>query len=208
MSDFEKMEWFVWRPHALTHNEPAGFENCMLTFLINIHQSLRTGGSGLWYAIFWEFSFFFFSHSVWKHRKYTLDLRISNCREIRKPFSNLIKSMWANVSSSQFPFKLWNLWISFWEDRHRVFGISPLCVFIFWNLYVISEWSGRNDCQRPKQAAALRKNDMLSRAKPGCHLPPILSTHLYRYTIIHEKKKEKQTGRQRCKSTVLLFFGN
>lgn len=45
----------MWRLNALTHNEPSGFENCMLTFLINIHQSPRTGGSGLWYAIFWEF---------------------------------------------------------------------------------------------------------------------------------------------------------
>lgn len=27
----------------------------MLDFLINIHQSQGTGGSALWYAIFWEF---------------------------------------------------------------------------------------------------------------------------------------------------------
>jgi hypothetical protein len=129
MSDFEKMEWFVWRPHALTHNEPAGFENCMLAFLINIHRSPRTGGSALWYAILGEFfssSSFFSPHSVWKHRKYTLDLRISKRREIRKPFSNLMKSMWANVwAVATFHLNYETFEFPFWEDRHRVLWHFP-----------------------------------------------------------------------------------
>lgn len=109
----------------------------------------------------------FFPHSVWKHRKYTLDLRISNCREIWKPFSNLIKSMWENVSSSHLPFKLHNLCIPIWEARHRVPWHFPLSLFMFWNLHVTSEWSGRNNYQRPKQAIALHKKDVPSREKIG-----------------------------------------
>lgn len=81
-------------------------------------------------GIFPPSSSFFFPHSVWKHRKYTLDLRISKCREIRKPFSNLIKSMWAHVSSSHLPFKLHNLCISVWEARHGVPWHFPF-LFLF-----------------------------------------------------------------------------
>jgi hypothetical protein len=65
-----------WRPHGLTYNEPAGFENCMLDFLINIHQSQSTEGSALWYAIFWEFFLI-----QYKNRKYTSELRFKNAEK-------------------------------------------------------------------------------------------------------------------------------
>lgn len=158
---------------------------------------------------FFPFFFFFSPHSVWKHRKYTLDLRISKCREIRKPFSNLIKSMWAHVSSSHLPLKLHNLCISVWEARHGVPWHFPFLFlfFMFWNLHVTSEWSGRNDRQRPKQAVALHKKDVLSREKIGAPSAtnikhPSLQIHNYTW------KKEKRTRTPRYKSIVILFFGN